>query len=245
MAPILDGRTLEHVWFRMLRGNRPRVGQRVERVQAVGKHLLVRFERGLVLDVHLGMTGSWRVSPDPPRPHPKLRVHLGTEAGHALCYAAPTIRTYVDGHDPAPIDALGPDLSDDEVDLAEVVRRSRAGDQRRCLADLLLDQRVAAGVGNVFKSECLHLAGLDPFTEVGSVDDDDLRSVWGIAHRQLVANRERTVRRTTPTGLRASTHVYNRHRRPCPTCGRPVRYAPAGDRSSRSTYWCSRCQPRR
>ena len=242
LTPILEGRVLTDAWFRRLRGYAPRRGQRVEQVDAVGKHLLVHFDRKLSLDVHLGMSGWWSVTDSPPRDAPKLRIVLSTDAGHALCYAAPTIRTYVRDGSPTPVDHLGPDLSDDDVDLDIVLERSRARDQNRPLAELLLDQRVAAGVGNVFKSESLFLARLDPFTQVSDVSDDDLASVWRIAHAALVANRDRSLRKTTSEGLRDRTHVYDRYRLGCHRCGNAIDYDPAGSQTARSTYWCPTCQ---
>jgi endonuclease-8 len=242
LTPVLEGRTLTDAWFRRLRGYAPRKGQRVDQVDAVGKHLLIHFDRNLSLDVHLGMSGWWTVTEQPPRDAPKLRIVLSTEAGHALCYAAPTIRTYLRDGSPTPVDHLGPDLSDDVVDLDVIVERSRVTSQDRPVAELLLDQRVAAGVGNVFKSESLFLAGLAPFVAVGEVSDPDLRALWGIAHELLVANRSRSLRKTTPGALRDRTHVYDRYRLGCHRCGDAIDFDPAGSRTARSTYWCPTCQ---
>ncbi len=247
IAPALDGRVLTGAWFRTLRGTfRPRAGQRVEQVDAVGKHLLIHFERNLTLDTHLGMTGYWRLSHDPPNPatDPRLRVVLTVEGASASCSAAPTVRTYLRDGSPTPIDHLGPDLSDDDADLEEVVRRAALLPAGTTVADALIDQRVAAGVGNVFKSEALHVAGMYPFRPLSDLDDDQRRQLWGIAHRQLVANRGRPYRSTTPIGDRRRTHVYGRHRLACARCENSIEYDPAGSRSLRSTYWCPTCQPR-
>ena len=92
VAPVLDGWSLTEVWFRKIRGHPLRVGDVVTRVEAIGKYLTIEVARGLVLDTHLGMSGSWRAfeaSPavgaaEPWRRNPKLRVPLGTEAGYAL-----------------------------------------------------------------------------------------------------------------------------------------------------------------
>lgn len=244
LTPVLEGELLTDVWFRRLRGHAPRAGQRVEQVDAVGKHLLVHFDRNLSLDVHLGMSGWWAVSNHPPVDAPKLRIVLSTRAGHAMCYAAPTIRTYVRDGERTPVDHLGPDLSDDHVDVDGIVGRARAVDPSITIAEALLDQRIAAGIGNVYKSESLFLAGLHPFTPVGALGDDQLRSVWTIAHRALVANRERR-RRTTPESHRDRTHVYDRYRLGCHRCDDAVAFDPAGSRTRRSTYWCPTCQVRR
>lgn len=93
LSPVLDGLTLTSAWFRKLRGHRPRPGQRIESVNAVGKHLLINFDRRLTLRTHLGMSGSWRTNAPgtPPPASSRLRIVLETAAGSALCFAAPTI----------------------------------------------------------------------------------------------------------------------------------------------------------
>lgn len=245
LAPVLEGQVATHLWFRKIRGYRPRVGQRIERVDAVGKHLLIEFDRNLTLDTHLGMAGSWRALPVEARlpTTPTLRIVISTVKGHALCFSAPVIQTFLRTADRTPISDLGPDLSDDDVDLDEVVRRTRAGDRTRTIAELLLDQSIAAGVGNVFKSEALFVAGVHPFRPVGELTDAMLREVWRIAHRQLVANRETRSRTTTARGDAGRTYVYGRKHLGCRRCNIAIEYSPAGERAGRSTYWCPTCQP--
>ena len=250
LTPLLEGQVVDSAWFRMLRGHRPRPGMRIERVDAVGKHLLIEFDHNLTLHTHLGMTGSWRTLPagQTPRNDPRLRVVLTVAGGSALCYAAPTIETFVRDGSPTPIDHLGPDLSDDDPDLDEVLRRIAATTLNpvpadRVLADVLLDQRIAAGVGNVFKSEARFVAQLHPFTRIGGIGDDDRRRLWTIAHQQLVANRDKPYRSTTAVGDMQRTYVYGRHRLGCRRCDNAIQYAAAGEGSTRSTYWCPSCQP--
>lgn len=245
LAIILNDQVVTEVWFRKLRGHRPRSGQRVQRVYAAGKHLLIEFDRNLTLDTHLGMSGYWRTTPAsaPPPAHPALRVRVSTALGTALCFGAPTIQTFVRGIDPSPIATLGPDLSNDIVDIDDVIRRSRRANGERTLADLLLDQTVACGVGNVFKSEALFLARLHPFKIVQRVNDDDLRRMWTTAHRQLAFNRERTSRLTTERGDAGRTYVYGRHRLGCRRCDNAIEFSPAGKVTPRSSYWCPTCQP--
>jgi endonuclease-8 len=245
LTPLLEGQIVESAWFRMLRGHRPRPGMRIERVDAVGKHLLIEFDHNLTLHTHLGMTGSWRSLPagEAPRQDPRLRVILTVAGGSALCYAAPTIETFVRDGSPTPIDHLGPDLSDDDADLNEVMRRVAATPDDRVLADVLLDQRIAAGIGNVFKSESLFVAQLNPFIRISDVDGNDQRRLWSIAHRQLIANRGKPYRSTTAVGDGQRTYVYGRHRLGCTRCDNAIAYAGSGERSTRSTYWCPSCQP--
>ena len=247
LTPVLEGHVVTDLWFKKLRGYRPRVGDTIQSVDAVGKYLLIEFDRKLVLHTHLGMSGSWRATTlDKPVPKtPKLRVVIETAAGRALCFAAPDISTHLSGSGTAPADRLGPDLSDDDVDLAVVVARSRErASETTTLAELLLDQQVAAGVGNVFKSEALFVGGWYPFTLVADLSDEQLTKLWSIAHRQLVANRGAPFRKTTGPGSPDRTHVYGRHRFACRRCDNSVSFSAAGERTARSTYWCPTCQPR-
>ena len=143
IAPLLEGRRLEHVWFRRGLVLAPRAGQVVESVRAVGKHLLIELDRNLTLDTHLGMGGWWTTVPPTraPQPGAKLRIALTVAEGHALCYAAPTIRTFVRDGSSSPVDHLGPDLSDEQPDLDEVLARiDRYGPpERRSAEKIRLD----------------------------------------------------------------------------------------------------------
>lgn len=259
LTPILEGRVVTDLWFRKVRGYRPRVGDRIGGVDAVGKYLLIEFEPaspaasgstrpGLVLHTHLGMAGSWRATPlEVSTPaSPKLRVVIETDAGRALCFSAPDISTHLVGSATAPADRIGPDLSNDDVDIDDVVARSRAlAAADTTVAELLLDQVVAAGVGNVFKSEALFVAGVHPFALASELADEQLAALWSIAHRQLVANRARPYRLTTRPGDGGRTYVYGRHRLGCRRCDNAIAFSPAGQRTVRSTYWCPTCQPAR
>lgn len=246
IRPVLMGEPLTDAWFKKLRGHRPRQGDLVTEVTAAGKYLVVSFDRELDLITHLGMSGSWRAqSLDRPVPRsPKLRVVLATERGRALCFAAPTIETHIRRAGTSPVGRLGPDLSDDEVDIDEIVQRSRAGSQSRTVSDLLLDQHVAAGVGNVFKSEALFVRGIHPFRTVGELTDDELRELWSAAHEMLRANRDRRQRVTTGGRGAERFYVYGRGRAGCRVCDNAISYDGAGSQTQRSTYWCPGCQRR-
>lgn len=243
LAPLLDGQRLTSVWFRRLNGPAPRVGWTITSVDAVGKHLLISFDRGLTLHTHLGMSGSWRTAtPDRIPVHdPRLRVILGVEKGAALCFAAPKIESIV-GDKGLAVAHLGPDLSNDQVDFALIEQELASADQSQLIAHALLDQRIACGVGNVFKSETLFVAGISPFTPLGSLSDESRRKIWTIAHQQLVGNRGRRFRSTVAHGP-DRLYVYGRFRLPCLRCADVIAFDPAGSRTNRSTYWCPSCQP--
>lgn len=246
LEPVLGGQRLEAFWARKFRGHRPRPGFEIERVRAHGKHLMIDFERDLTVHTHLGMAGHWRVvEPDSrhvPENDPKLRLLLATSRGTALCFAAPTVESFLRSR-PTPLDHLGPDVCAPNLPLDLVLGRAREGDAARSLADLLLDQSVAAGIGNIFKSETLHLCGCFPFSAVEDIGDDTLRAVYSKAASLMRANIESAdqQRATHPAG---GFFAYKRSKLPCFRCGTPIRLSYKGEHG-RSTYWCPACQRER
>lgn len=229
------------------------VGRTVAEVTARGKHLLVWFAPGdLALRTHLGMRGSWhlyRPGERRRRPARLARVVIEVPDWTAVCLSAPAAqllgRGEVERHvGPA---ALGPDAAAPGTDLDEARRRldARAGWP---VAEALLDQRVLAGVGNVYKCEVLFACGVDPWSPVARVDAATRDALLATAERLLKANTvaasparvtTATARPRVPASQRL--HVYGRAGRPCPRCRAPVRVARQGARA-RLTYWCPGCQ---
>jgi endonuclease-8 len=252
MRPALVGAEVVRFEAPRLVGERPRAGARVEAVEAVGKHLLVHLSGGLSLDTHMRMTGSWHLYRTGERwrkPRHLLRCLIAVPGWEAVCFSAPVVRTFRRGADGAvalgddPVAHLGPDLCAPEPDVdAAVERMALVPEPGTTIAEVLLDQRVAAGIGNVYKSEVLHALRLDPFTPVGQVPVELRRRLLELAARLLRRNLT-TTRRTTVAGPEGSVAVYRRARRPCPRCGTPIRSVHHGAQA-RSTYWCPRCQVR-
>jgi len=253
MRPDLVGRPLRKVWVRdrgEVRGLRDR---RVDAVDAHGKHLLVRIEGGVVLRTHLGLKGIWhRYRQGEPWRRSRFFavVVLETDAQVFVCFRATQVALGRAGS-PAmggALSRLGPDLTADAgVDLDRVTRRARAhGDM--AIGELLLDQTIAAGIGNVFKSEVLFLRQVHPWTRVASLDDSVLRGLYEEARDQLHRNRRPGARTTTPDAWHRRHpgapryHVYGRSGRPCLRCGAPIAAKKQGSQA-RTTYWCPRCQP--
>ena len=217
-------------------------GRRVMAVEAVGKHLLIRFEGGLVIHSHLRMTGMWRVLrsgerwPRSPR-SAWLVVRRGDHevvqfGGPVLdLMTATRVRT-----DPR-LAGLGPDLvSAAPFDEARFLQRLREDDQARGLGDALLDQHIVAGIGNFWKSEGCWLAGVDPWRRLADlVDEEALAVVRGI----------RPLMRESARHGRQSDYrvIYDKAGLPCPRCGPPalIRAHGQGD-DNRTTYWCPACQ---
>ena len=126
---------------------------------------------------------------------------------------------------------LGPDILAEPPDLPAMVANLRREHPARELGDALLDQRLVAGIGNVWKAESLWHARVSPWRRLGSVSDEELERVLGEAARLMQASLEGRVER----------HVYRRPGRLCPRCGGGIRSAPQGD-NARTAYWCPGCQ---
>jgi endonuclease-8 len=136
------------------------------------------------------------------------------------------------------LDRLGPDLCREYVDLDGVLALVHNVPAETPLGEVLLDQRVAAGIGNVFKSEICWARSVHPSTPIGTISEPDRRAIFETAQAQLYANLGGGRRVTYRGGLA----VYGKVRRPCPRCGTPIRRAWDGE-DKRVTYWCPRCQP--
>src|SRR6185437_3207548 len=125
----------------------------------------------------------------------------------------------------------------EDADLEEVVRRLSAADPTQTIGDALLDQRVAAGIGNVYKSEVCWAERVSPFVPIGSLDDATRRRIYETARRHLTSNLGTGRRATYGRGLA----VYGKARWPCPRCRATI--VSRRDASGRTTSWCPRCQP--
>ncbi len=249
LRPALEGETLRRFEAPRLLGDRPRAGTVIERVEARGKHLLVHFADGLTLQTHMRMTGSWHLYRRAERwqkPAYLMRALIEVDGWVAVCFAAPVVRTFRPGQPGGalgtsvdPTGHLGPDLCLPNADIGECVRRiATCIDHDEEIGAALLDQRVACGVGNVYKSEVLFACGIDPFTPVAGLDDTSRRRVIETASRLLRANLGSGPRTTVAGGVA----VYGRQHQPCRRCGTPIRMRRQGEQA-RSTYWCPTCQP--
>src|SRR4051812_8239548 len=143
------------------------IGTMVTKVEARGKHLLIRFSGGDVLHTHMQMTGSWHVYPAGERwrrPARQARLVLTCGERTAVCFNAPVIELLGPGDEDlhGPLAGLGPDVLDLAFDAEEAVRRARSS-PAKTVGELLLDQRVASGIGNIYRCESLFLEGLDPW----------------------------------------------------------------------------------
>ena len=247
LGPLLEGqlvRAADCRWPRMVQGL---VGQRVVAVMAIGKHLLISFSDETTLRVHLGMKGSWhRYDPGEPwmQSPAALGVMLRTDEDEVVCFYPPEVerlrKKEIAVH---PVLArLGPDLAVPPVDFDEVMRRARdATREGRPLGDVLLEQQVGCGIGNVYKSEVCFMRRLSPFVRIGDLTDDEVLACFTLAS-ELLANNLGPGMRNTTGQARERLWVYGAMRRACLVCGGRVRHTRYGV-DDRITWWCPRCQP--
>lgn len=243
LRPVLVGEVIEsvHATSGSVRANVGRIrGSTVTAVRTRGKNLIVDFDSGYSLWVHLGMNGRWRLLGRGSRVPGPAKVALSTRASQAVCMGAPKADV---GRTPAidrALDSLGPDLLAENVDLEEALSRARALSPGTTLARLLLDQTVAAGIGNVYKSELAFLAGVHPSTPIERLTDEQLLSIYSNARELLLANTGPGARSTTgDRGRGRTTWVYNSGGLRCRKCSSGIA---SGRIDGRVTYWCPGCQ---
>lgn len=239
-------------------------GHRVDAAEAWGKHLLVRFDDAPTLHCHLGMFGrfsvrlhrravrdGWLRSEPPVQSSERLRLLTLTHHG---ALRAPTVCELLDD---AGVDALvarlGPDPLRPDHDRERVM--TALGASRREIGQLLLDQSVVAGIGNVYRSELLHRARLSPFTPGRSIAPAQLRELWqdtidlmttGAAAGWIVTDDQQLANARTliDSGSRVPRWpkryaVYQRTGHPCRTCATTIFSEPQG---RQRVFWCPRCQ---
>lgn len=224
-------------------------GKRIEKIEAIGKHMLVHFDTPWVLRVHLGMHGNWRrlhVREKAPR-EPTVRLESG-EAAYVCqrAYRAEMIRAAALQSNPR-LARLGPDLLADPPDIDAAVRRAtQPGNASREIGDLIMDQRVASGVGNVYKSEVLFECRVHPRTPMHELSQDAVRAIYEKSAHLMRLNLL-TRRRTSiplkrrPEASSQKLWVYRRSGKPCLDCGTLIERILQGD-MGRSTYFCPNCQ---
>jgi endonuclease-8 len=220
-------------------------GRVVLEVVPRGKHLLCRTDGGLTVHSHLGMDGRWDLRAQPARTggtgH-EVRCILTTDRWIAVGRSLRVVEVLPTADESRVVGHLGPDVLGPDWDREEVVRRLMERPER-AVGEALVDQRVMAGPGNVYRSEVCFLRGLDPWTPVGSVAD--VAALVGLMKRLMEANR--TTGAQVTTGDRRpgrSRWVYGRGGEGCRRCGTPIRRGEQGDAGrERVTYWCPSCQP--
>lgn len=219
-------------------------GQRIVDLAARGKHLLFRTDQGITLHTHFKMEGTWHLYRPGERwqgPVHQVRAVLETADRIAVgfrlgvCELLPTAEEHrVVGH-------LGPDPLGDDWD-PEIALAALSKDPERPIGEVLLDQTVIAGPGNIYRCETLFLAGLHPDSPVGRIARP--ADVIDVVARLMAANRTTGLQITTGDARRGKTHwVYGRGGEPCRRCGTLVARVAGDPSGQRVTYWCPKCQP--
>ena len=203
-------------------------GRRLDGVEAVGKNLLLRFEGGLVVRSHLRMKGRWRLERRGALRTGKPWLVLRGEEFEAVLWNGAELELVGARGTPR----LGPDILGEPPDFETMFVRLRTVQERE-IGDALLDQRLTAGIGNIFKSEACFAAKVDPWRPLSQLGDEELRTVLEHARTQMLE--------AAKTGGRHRFAVY-KHRGPCGRCRGTVRHRGQGD-ANRTTWWCERCQP--
>ncbi|MDQ6709440.1 MAG: DNA glycosylase [Candidatus Dormibacteraeota bacterium] len=209
-------------------------GRHVLGVEPTGKHLIMRFDGEISLHSHMRMTGSWHLYQPGERwrqPAHRVTALLAFDDVVAVCFAAPVVELVRDPR--RTVEHLGPDVLVEPFAVDEVIRRARRS-ANATLGELLLDQRVCAGLGNIYKCEALWAHRLDPWAAPSTLDDAALRRLYETARdlmRRSLAGR----------GFNNRRAVHARGGRPCPRCATPVRIRAQGEQG-RLTYFCPRCQ---
>lgn len=243
VGAALIGRAIEsvetpHPRFGKDRWPEKLAGRRVRAVDAHGKHLMMRFEGGLTLHSHLRMTGAWGVYPRGKRWHRgahRAWLVIRTADHEVVQFDGPVLELMTDGRSrfDKRLALLGPDVLADEFDAELFLRRLRDDDQSRTLGDALLDQRIVAGIGNIWKAEGCFAAAVDPWRRLRDLSDEEALSVITAVRPLMQAS--------VASGFPKSVQIYKRHGTPCPRCQTKIRARGQGD-DNRTTYWCPGCQ---
>jgi endonuclease-8 len=232
-------------------------GRTVEKVEARGKWLLIAFSSDLILVTHMLMSGSWHIYRLGERwrmPRRAMRCVVRVDDFEAVAFNVPVANFFnartLERNSMIP--KLGPDLLHPDYDENEARARILArGDEE--IANVLLNQRVIAGLGNVYKAEVCFLCGVHPFRTVDSLTPAELDDLLYQSRKLIGENVQESsgdkiltytgARRTTRSADQASRlWVYGRQGQPCRRCGTAVLMRKQGT-GARSTYWCPQCQP--
>jgi len=235
----------------------PIAGRIVELVESEGKWLVMRFSGGLILLTHMLMSGSWHIYRPGERwqrPRYDMRIVIETDAFVAVAFKVPVaeFHTAATLARRAVFRSLGPRVLNDDFDSGKAIANLRSVPEME-IAVALMQQRLIAGLGNVFKSEVCFAAGVNPFRPTGSVTDQEMERLMSAATGLMRANIAEGAGEsiTTYFGVRRTTGrsdteenlwVYHRTGQPCRKCGTLIQRR-KHKADALSSFWCPRCQP--
>jgi endonuclease-8 len=241
--------------------DRPVVGRLIEKVEANGKWLLMYFSGDLILVSHMLMSGSWHIYKTGEKwwsPKKAMRAFIEVDGWQAVAFNVPVAEFHTAASllRKSSVPKLGPDILSDGYTAESGVAALRARAQTHPddeIANVLLNQRVLAGLGNVYKSEVAFAARVHPFRHMSTITNDEMLQMADVSQRYMKANvldgsGDGII---TYSGNRRTTHSANREERlwvygrrglECRRCGGIIEYRKQGT-GARSTYWCPECQP--
>jgi len=246
LRTALTGRQMLRFDAPMLVGPAPEAGRIIEHAERRGRHLEIEWDDGLVLDTSLRMNGTWHVYRSTDRwrrPFGQMSAAIQVADWTAVCFGAAVVETYrrADQRRHPGMGRLGPDLCRNDTDLGEVVNLLLAyPDTEARVAEVLLDQRVMHGLGNVFRCEVLWSIGLSPFAKIGTLTEHDAIRLANGAATMLRANL-RSERPIGEAGGQPMLMVYGRTGQRCTRCSDSIESRRSGGQQ-RWLYWCNGCQ---
>jgi endonuclease-8 len=223
-----------------LDGVQPQSGGTIEEVRSHGRTIELVWDDGVVLETRLRPFGAWHVyRPEERwrRSGQRMRAVIDVGDWLAVCFGA-VVESYRD-YDPRRhpmLGRIGPDLSREDADLDECVTRMTSYPERdESIAEVLLDQRVMVGLGNVYRCEILWACEIHPWAAIGELKAAECRELVELAAETLRTNR--IAERAGSSELA----VYGRQGQPCTRCGDLVKVTHHGE-AHRVLYWCPGCQ---
>lgn len=216
-----------------------------EAIEAYGKHLLYRFRGGLFLHIHLGLFGRFRHTAQPAsEPRGAVRVRLESKT-HVVDINGPTVCEVLDRSGVETLTGrIGPDVLRDDAEPARAF--ARIGKSRAPIGQLLMDQGVIGGIGNIYRTEILWRCGLHPLTPGRAIGTVRLQEVWddarrllafGVRHNAIITTKN-ALSKPSKTRYRERVNIFGKAH--CPRCKNSVREFTL---AARTAYVCETCQP--
>ena len=246
LRTALTGRPMWRFDAPRLMGPTPQAGRVIERVESHGRHLEIEWDDGLVLDTNMRMSGTWhlyRRGDAWRRSYNQMRAAIEVDNWVAVCFNAAVVETFrqPDRRRHPGMGRIGPNLTCADIDLGQVVNLLLSyPDADATMAEVMLDQRVMHGVGNVYRCEVLWSVQLSPFARVGDLTEHDAIRLANTAASRLRASLHGSPS-TVAAGPRDDRAVYGRNGQRCDRCGQTIDCRRSRGRAQ-MLYWCPGCQ---
>ena len=229
-------------------------GQRLVKATAVGKQLFLRFENKLTIRIHLGIYGKWQwrnldpalLGEDTPPVVGEVRARFSSDSALADLRGPTVCEVLTPAEVAQVLKRLGPDPINPDPQGAEAERFvAKVLASKTSIGQLLMNQAVISGIGNVYRAELLFRAGLDPYTPGNRLTREQIEAIWqdsvallkvGVKTGFMITRDELTKKRPTKA---ERNFVYKREGLPCRVCSQEISLAIM---ATRKLYWCASCQ---